>query len=144
MAMERPQPGQLGHSCIRVKDIDKSVAFYNGLLGMPIVERREPPAIGIRMAALGSQANYLEVFQIRPDAVMENVDPQTLRLNHVCLWVEGLEELEARAQAAGSPFTQKTGSNSNWVGAAIRVNWVVDPDGNRVELLEWTGPAQSS
>ncbi|TAK21216.1 MAG: VOC family protein [Chloroflexota bacterium] len=141
--MPRPRGGQLGHTCIRVKDIDQTVVFYNGLLGMPIVERRDPPPPGTRMAALGSQENYLEVFQIKPDAQMENVDPTTLRLNHICLWVEGIEDLETRAAAAGSPFTGPIRSNPGWVGAAIKVGWVVDPDGNRVELLEWTGPGAS-
>ena len=32
--------------------------------------------------------------------------------------------------------------NGNWVGAAIKVGWVMDPDGNPVELFEWTGPGQ--
>ena len=142
MPMERPRAGQLGHTCVRVNDIDKTVEFYNGLLGMPVVERRDPEPPGTRMAALGSQENYLEVFQNKPDAEMAEVDPQALRLNHFCLWVEGMEELEKRAKEAGSPFLRPIGSSQNWVGAAIKVGWVVDPDGNRVELLEWTGPAQ--
>ena len=106
--MNKPSASQLAHTCIRVKDLEKTVAFYNGLLGMPIVERRE------RMVALGAPENYLEVFPWRDDQTPDSADPQTLRLNHICLWVE----------------------------AAIRVGWVIDPDGNRVELLEWTGPAQ--
>jgi catechol 2,3-dioxygenase-like lactoylglutathione lyase family enzyme len=143
MPMERPRAGQLGHTCIRVRDIDRTVQFYNGLLGMPIVERRDPEPPGTRMAALGSQENYLEVFQLRPDQkVAEDVDPQALRLNHFCLWVEGMEELEKRAAAAGSAFLNPIRSSPSWVGAAIKVGWVLDPDGNRVELLEWTGPAQ--
>jgi lactoylglutathione lyase len=135
--MKKPGAGQLAHTCIRVKDMAKTIAFYNGLLGMPIVEQRE------RMVALGAPENYLEVFPWRDDQSPDNADPQTLRLNHICLWVEGIEELEKRAAAAGSPFTGPIGQNTNWVQAAIRVGWVVDPDGNRVELLEWTGPAQT-
>lgn len=144
MAMERPPAGQLGHTCIRVKDIEQTVAFYHGLLGMPVVERRGPPTGRTPMAALGSQANYLEVFQLQPDQTVEAADPQTLRLNHICLWVENMEELEQRAAAAGSPFLHPIGSSPNWVGAAIKVGWVVDPDGTRVELLEWTGPAEAA
>ncbi len=139
--MSRPQPGTLCHTCIRVKDIDATVAFYHGLLGMPIVERRDPPPPGTRMAALGLQQDYLEVFQNRPDAAVDSADPQSLRLNHICLWAEDLAGLEKRAAAAGHPFTQPIRSNPGWVGAAINVSWIVDPDGNRVELLEWTGPA---
>lgn len=141
--MERPRAGQLGHTCIRVQDVNATVRFYHDLLGMPIVERRDPPTFGTRMAALGANENYLEVFERRPDQPVDDVDPRSLRLNHVCLWVENLEDLEKRAAEAGAPFTQPIRSNSNWVGAAIKVSWVVDPDGNRVELLEWTGPAQS-
>ena len=122
--------------------MDETVRFYNGLLGMPIVERRDPPAPGTRVAALGSPANYLEVFEVKPDQQIDQTsDPQKLRLNHFCLWVENIEELAKRAAEAGSPFLRAIGANSNWIGAAIRVGWLVDPDGNRVELLEWTGPA---
>jgi catechol 2,3-dioxygenase-like lactoylglutathione lyase family enzyme len=139
--MERPQAGQLGHTCIRVNDVDQTVAFYHDLLGMPVVERREPPTGRTRMAALGSPQNYLEVFQRQPDQPVDEADPRSLRLNHFCVWVERMEELEQRAAAAGSPFLQPISSSPNWVGAAIKVGWVRDPDGNRVELLEWTGPA---
>lgn len=139
--MQRPTAGQLCHTCIRVQDVDRTVAFYNGLLGMPVVERRDPPA-GTRMAALGSPENYLEFFQVRAGQEVEHSDPQALRLNHICLWVERMEELERRAADAGSPFLQPIRANPSWVGAAIKVGWVMDPDGNRVELLEWTGPAQ--
>lgn len=134
--MQRPRAGQLGHTCIRVKDLAATVKFYNGLLGMPIVEHKPD-----RVAALGSQENYLEVFPIRPDVEMADVDPQALRLNHFCLWMEGLEELEGRAAAAGHPFTGPIKPVAAWIGAALQVAWVVDPDGNRVELLEWMGPA---
>jgi lactoylglutathione lyase len=139
--MDRPSAGQLGHTCIRVKDVDDTVKFYRDLLGMPVVERRDPPS-GTRMAALGASANYLEVFQRPPDQPVDDGDPRALRLNHFCIWVENLEELEQRAAAAGHPFLNPIRTNPNWVGAAIKVGWVTDPDGNRVELLEWTGPAQ--
>ncbi len=139
--MEKPRPGQLGHTCIRVKDVDTTVWFYHELLGMPIVERRGPPALGTRMAALGSPTNYLEIFERKAEQPVDDADPRSLRLNHICLWVENLEELEKRAAAAGHPFLNPIREVTNWVGAAFKVGWVVDPDGNRVELLDWIGPA---
>jgi catechol 2,3-dioxygenase-like lactoylglutathione lyase family enzyme len=142
--MDKPQAGQIGHTCIRVADIERTVAFYHGLLGMPIVERRSPPTSRSHMAALGSQQNYLEVFQRRPDQAVEESDPQALRLNHFCLWVEQMEDLQRRAADAGSPFLNPIGTSANWVGASLKIAWVLDPDGNRVELLEWTGPARET
>jgi len=142
MTMERPQASQLGHICIRVKDLDATIQFYHGLLGMPIVERRAIPGSGSSFAALGSRANYLEVFPVAAGQEMEQADPASLRLNHICLCVEQIEELEQRAAAAGHPFTHAIRVAPSWVGAALKVGWVIDPDGNRVELLEWTGPAQ--
>jgi lactoylglutathione lyase len=136
--MNRPRPGQLGHTCIRVRDVAKTIDFYHGLLGMPVVETRETPP----MAALGAAENYLEVFELRDDQTVADVDPAQLRLNHFCLWVEDMEGLERRAGAAGHPFTQPIGASKNWVEASIKVGWVLDPDGNRVELLEWVGPAE--
>jgi lactoylglutathione lyase len=141
--MNRPQAGLFSHTCIRVKDADRTVQFYHDLLGMPIVERRGTSGTGSGMAALGTQENYLEVFEVREGQSVDDADPRALRLNHLGLWVEHMEELEQRAATAGHPFLNPIGSNSNWVGAAIKVGWVMDPDGNRVELFEWTGPAQA-
>lgn len=145
--MERPRPGQIGHTCIRVQDIDATVRFYNELLGMPLVERREPPAFSMRMAALGAQENYLEVFQRREGETLHTTpeDFFSLPLSHFSLWVEDMEQLQERCAAAGFPFTQggNIRTNPNWVGASIKVAWVKDPDDNRVEMLEWVGPAES-
>ena len=77
------------------------------LLGMPVVETRED-----RMAALGSPENYLEVFKLRDDQVVADVDPGQLRLNHFCLWVEDMDGLEKRAAGAGHPFIQPIGASA--------------------------------
>src|SRR5437879_775080 len=83
----------------RVKDADRTVQFYHGLLGMPVVERQGAAGTGAGMAALGTQENYLEVFEVREGQPVDDADPRALRLNHFGLWVENMAELEQRAAA---------------------------------------------
>ncbi len=141
--MSRPSAGQLAQTCLMVRDLDRSLALYHGLLGMPIVEvvRRDPPARAY--AALGTPENYLEIFERRPEEgpLPERAADQPLGLHHLAVWVEDLEGLAARLAAAGYPLTGPIRSVSRWVGAALRVAWIEDPDGVKIELLEYVGPA---
>lgn len=143
--MSKPQPGQLGHTCLRVRDLDTALHLYHGLLGMPVVEtrRRAPPSRS--MAALGTQQNYLEIFENGPTETAPPEAPaeQPLPLNHFSIWVENMEELEKRLTAEGYPFTNGPIRRApNWVESSLKVGWIKDQDGNRVELLEYVGPAE--
>lgn len=144
--MRRPSPGQMAHTCIRVRDLDKTLALYRDLLGMPEVKvsRDGPPER--HYAALGSEGDYLELFQRRAEesSSSESAAAQPSGIHHLSIWVENMEELVARLAAAGYPLV---GSGAirrapSWVGSSLKVAWIEDPDGVKVELLECVGPAE--
>ena len=145
--MARPSAGQMAHTCLMVASLDKTIALYSGLLGMPVVKIvREGPSPA-PYAALGSENDYLELFErpsgARPPAP-EAGAPIALGLSHLSVWVDDLEALVPRLAEAGYPLIRnaKVRYAPSWVGSAIKVAWIEDPDGAPVELLQYAGPAE--
>ncbi len=146
--MGKPAAGQMAHTCLMVASLDKTIALYHDLLGMPVVKvvREGPPPAPY--AALGSEHDYLELFE-RPSgarpAAPEAGAPISLGISHLSVWVDDLEGLVPRLAEAGYPLIRsaKVRYAPSWVGSAIKVAWIEDPDGAPVELLQYVGPAES-
>jgi catechol 2,3-dioxygenase-like lactoylglutathione lyase family enzyme len=68
---------QINHVTIFVQDVQKSVDFYQGLFGMPILTRQDP---GINLKA---GASFFGIYPARGQAT---------GLNHICF---GLEDFDA-------------------------------------------------
>lgn len=121
----------LGHVAIRVKDVDRSLAFYVGKLGFPEMFRLHRDNGDLWLIYLRiTDSQYLEVF---PDAVGARApDRNANGLNHFCLTVDNMDDVLRDLAAANiSLFQQlKVGPDGN------RQAWIEDPDGNRIELLE--------
>lgn len=143
--MGKPSAGQMAHTCIRVRDLDKSLALYNALLGMPIVkDRREGPPER-HFAALGSEQDYLEVFVAKPEDAAAGIGATgPVGIQHLSVWVEDMEGLVPRLADAGYPLIMSGAirRSPSWVGSSLKVGWIEDPDGVKVELLEYVGPAE--
>jgi catechol 2,3-dioxygenase-like lactoylglutathione lyase family enzyme len=146
--MGKPAAGQMAHTCLMVASLDRTIALYHDLLGMPLVKVvREGPSPA-PYAALGSESDYLELFErpsgVRPPAP-EAGAPISLGISHISVWVEDLEVLVPRLAEAGFPLIRsgKVRYARSWVGSAFDVAWIEDPDGVPVELLWYRGPAES-
>lgn len=145
--MSKPTAGQMAHTCIRVRDLDKTLALYHDLLGMPIAKamRNGPPER--HYAALGSEADYLEIFVAKQDDASAAASAETgpIGIQHLSIWVENMEELVERLAAGGYPLIGSGAirTSPNWVGSSLKVAWIADPEGVKVELLEYTGPGQA-
>ena len=78
---------------------------------------------------------YLEIF---PEAIQDRApEPENNGINHFCLTVEKIEEIVRQLEAKGVAlyWPLKTGADNN------RQAWVLDPDGNRIELMEMASNA---
>ena len=146
--MTKPSGGQMAHTCLMVASLDKTISLYSDLLGMPRVKIvREGPSPA-PYAALGSANDYLELFErpsgVRP-AAPDASAPIALGISHLSVWVDDLEGMVPRLAEAGYPLIRsaKVRYAPSWVGAALKVAWIEDPDGVAVELLEYAGPAES-
>lgn len=119
----------LAHLCFTVKDLDASIAFYRDALGLvPAFDFRDEG--GRRFGAylhLGGRA-FLELF--RADAVRP-ADGQAYQ--HCCLEVDDFRAAVADLRRRGIEVTDVVlGSDQTWQA------WLSDPDGNRIELHQYT------
>jgi catechol 2,3-dioxygenase-like lactoylglutathione lyase family enzyme len=110
----------LNHASIRVGDLARSRAFYEGLLGLDTAPR---PDLGFPGAwyAIGDSQLHL----IQQQKVFEDIDPTD---PHVALEVEDLAAVRRELDARGIAYRDFGGKQL----------WIVDPDGNVVELCERT------
>jgi glyoxylase I family protein len=114
----------LHHVSLLVSDTGRALAFYHGLLGLPLAERPELGFPGAWLDVAGAQIHLLEL----PAAMRGGELPEHVgRDSHVALQVSDLEELRGRLEKNGIPFTA---SRSGRAALFCR-----DPDGNGVELV---------
>jgi glyoxylase I family protein len=114
------------HASVIVADVERSLAFYVGVLGLESDPAR--PDLGYNGAWLnlsaGQQLHLLELPN--PDPVSERPE-HVGRDRHTALTVSDLDALLARLEQAGVAVTR---SRSGRSAAFCR-----DPDGNGIELI---------
>jgi lactoylglutathione lyase len=118
------------HVALRVRDIDRSLAFYVGRLGFSEMLRLDRDGRLWLVYLRITDDQHLELF---PDGEGERAPaPTTVGYNHMCLAVPdidaALRELEAAGVALHRPKTM--GADGNWQA------WIEDPDGHRIELMQ--------
>jgi catechol 2,3-dioxygenase-like lactoylglutathione lyase family enzyme len=119
----------LAHVCFVVKDLEASIAFYKDRLGLtPAFDfiDEEGRRFGIYLHVGGR--TFVELFQGDLAARAEQQSYQ-----HFCLEVDDFEQTVAELRARGVDVSDvKVGMDHSWQA------WVVDPDGNRIELHGYT------
>jgi len=116
---------RLGHVNLFVSDLDRSLAFYNEVVGLEVVYVRPPVKAGFLSNGNSHHDIGLVQFVGRPNL------PQVAGLNHLGIEVEtelGLVDSHRRAVAAGLPIVRTT---DHYVARAV---YLTDPDGNQVEI----------
>ena len=129
---------QLAHLCFHTDQIAQMVAFYQEALGLPIkftLKGDDGQTLGYYFEC--GQISFIEVFD-QARAIKQwggQLKPLEAgnRYQHFCLEVTGLEAFRAGLEARGirvSPIT--LGMDGS------RQAWTADPDGNAIELMEYT------
>jgi lactoylglutathione lyase len=121
---------QLAHTAYRVRDIDKSLDFY-GRLGIREAFRlnRDDGSLWIVYLQI-NENQFLELFPVAT-ALVEPA-PDNVSYHHFCLQVDDLEQSVAELVRNGVAIDRpiKMGLDGNLQA------WIVDPDGNRIELMQ--------
>lgn len=85
---------ELGHVVLRVRDLDRSLAFYGDLLGMKVVARMMLRGARMAFFSLGHKHHDLALLEVGASA--EGSPPDGVGLYHVALKVgDSLDELRA-------------------------------------------------
>jgi lactoylglutathione lyase len=133
----------LGHVAIKVRDVDRSLAFYTNVLELPEMLRlhHEDGSLFLVYLRITDDA-YLEIF---PNAEGDRgPDVNANAVHHFCLTVDRLEPMLEKVVAnGGRPFAWRDGrlqpTDTPKISTGLdgnRQSWLEDPDGNRIELME--------
>ena len=119
------------HFGLRVADLDRSLAFYTAV-GYEVVGSVPETPLG-ELTMLKLPNDEFVTIELVHDPTQGKVEAGT-GLSHFVIKVESVNatitELAARGIDADVP-TSPDDSDDFWT------TWIVDPDGNRIELVQW-------
>ena len=117
----------MNHTALRVKDMNEAFHFYHEVLKLPIV-RTIGPDDNPRIVFLQG----IELSRIRPE------DQSGVSFSHLGLEVSRIEEVYEELKKRGVVFDGPVRDiKFEEERKAVKVAFFRDPDGNRVELVEW-------
>jgi glyoxylase I family protein len=119
----------MAHACFIVADLERSLHFYQDGLGLPLAFDFKNEKGGRRgvYLHLGGR-NFIELFV---GEVAEPAKAQSFR--HICLEVDDIQATVADLRNKGIEVSEpKYGIDCSWQA------WITDPDGNRIELHDYT------
>ena len=134
---------KLGHVVFRVRDIDRSVAFYKEVLNFRVSDVNERGMVFLN--ACGDH-HTIALMQAEAGSGAEHPAPDQLGLSHFAMEVTSLDELfEVREflRAKGVPIT---GEGRKGPGSNVELSFK-DPDGYNLELycnMDQIGPNNRS
>jgi len=139
----------LHHVSLSVADLDRSLAFYRDLLGIPVREQVEA-AGGVVTEISGESVGRVRIadLDLGDGRVLELVceldhEPTSHAGGHVALAVDDVHAVcrrvvEAGFEARSEPVTLGPDAGRHWAGAVVV--WITDPDGATVELVQPAAP----
>jgi catechol 2,3-dioxygenase-like lactoylglutathione lyase family enzyme len=162
---EKPfELGGINHLALVCRDMEATVAFYEGILGMPLVKTIElPVGLGQHFFFDCGGGDSLAFFWF-PDAAdpVPGISGPTCRpdqgtltsaigsMNHVAFQVpaDKLEEYQAKLRAAGVETSEIANHDDSEFGIStewnddvfVRSLYFLDPDGILLEFAAWTRP----
>jgi lactoylglutathione lyase len=118
------------HFGLRVRDLDRSIAFYTAV-GYEVVGRVRETPIGELIMLKVPDDEFVTIELVHDPSRANRGDGA---LSHFVIMVESMDaaiaELSARGIDAEVPVSPD-GSED------FRTTSIVDPDGNRIELVQW-------
>lgn len=133
------RPVRFNHVAFRVRDVDRSLAFYEGVLGFREAFRvyRPDGNLGLIYVQFGAD-QFVELFEGGDGERQPETAPDGSGYVHFCITVEDLDAalatLRRKGLDAGEPRTGTSGA---------RIYFIEDPDGNKIELAEMSAASQT-
>ena len=120
---------KLLHTRMRVSDLDETIQFYTGVLGLEVLERKTSPR-GSQLAFLKvpNSDELIELSSFPPSGPVKVQED----LVHLAFQVESLDDTIASLSARGITITDgptQTSSGSRFI-------FIDAPDGYEIELIE--------
>ncbi len=124
---------RLLHTMLRVGNLEKSLDFYCGLLGMKLLRQKDYPGGKFTLAFVGygDEADH-SVIELTHNWDTDHYDMGNA-YGHIALGVEDIYSTCAEIKAQGGKVTREPGPMKH--GTTV-IAFVEDPDGYKIELIE--------
>ena len=114
------------HASVIVADTDRALAFYAGILQIPMDPGR--PDLGFPGAWLSVGDQQIHLLEVANPDPTSGRPAHGGRDRHIALLVQGLDAIAARMEQHAVDFTRSRSGR--------RALFCRDPDGNALELIE--------
>lgn len=128
--MYRPRPSRLGHLVLKVRDVQRSMAFYRDVVGLEVSDWIDDRMVFMRA---GEDHHDLALLQLPPDAI-DAPPGNYIGVEHFSYRVESVDEImriTAMLQERGIKIDRGPGRHGPGDNTFIVF---CDPDGNNVEF----------
>jgi catechol 2,3-dioxygenase len=120
----------LGHVVLKVRDVERSEAFYTDVIG-PLLTGSDAGTDGLLRRAGQPHSRDLGLWEVGPDAAPQG--PGQVGLFHVAWWVEREEDLRAFHDSLVARRVRVRSTMDH--GANLSV-YFEDPDGHTLEVTD--------
>jgi len=129
-----PTGFRLLHTMLRVRDLEKSLDFYTGLLGMRLLRRKDFPTGKFTLAFIGyGPEEATAVIELTHN--WEQEEPYDLgnAYGHIAIAVPDIYKTCGELEAKGVSIPRPPGPMKH--GGRV-IAFIEDPDGYKIELIE--------
>ena len=121
------------HTMVRVKDLDRSIAFYTGPLGMKLLRREDFPEGKFTLAFVGyGDEDSNAVVELTYNYGVDRYEQGTA-FGHLAIGVPDVAATCEKVRSAGAKVTREAGPVQ--FGTTI-IAFIEDPDGYKIELIQ--------
>jgi lactoylglutathione lyase len=132
--MSAESSGQLLHTMIRVFDLEKSIAFYTGQLGMKLLRRKDYPSGEFTLAFVGyGDEESNAVIELTHNWGQKEPYQLGTAFGHLAVGVPDIYGACERMAKAGVKIPRPPGPMKH--GGSV-IAFIEDPDGYKIELIE--------
>lgn len=121
------------HTMLRVGDLQRSIDFYTGVLGMKLLRTHDNPEFKYTLAFVGYEGNPAQAeIELTYNYGVSEYEQGTA-YGHIALQVPDATAACNAVRAKGGNVTREAGPVK---GGTTVIAFVQDPDGYKIELIE--------
>ena len=121
------------HAMIRVKDVKKSLDFYEKLLNMSIAKKKRLD--DCELIYLEDEEHTAQIELTVNDEIPENGYENGNAFGHFAFSVDSMEDFTKKLHNLGYEYLYEP----YVVFSGTKIAFVLDPDGNQIELIQKAG-----